>query len=136
MITGSNGDGVTVLDLTGVARHKIHGTDSVTVLVPAAGTAHAGSILLADQTTGQVSTLDPAGGKTAQSTIGGSPIRGAAARDGTPREGHTNWLDAASESAVIPDPTGAVQSVVKVGSNPAQVLIRRPEQPAPAPPTC
>ena len=59
VITGSNGDGVTVLDPTGAARQDIHWTDPVTVLVPAAGTAHAGSIQLADQTTGQVSTLAP-----------------------------------------------------------------------------
>ena len=123
VITGSTGDGVTVLDPTGAARQDIHETDPVTVLVPAAFTAHAGSIQLADQTTGQVSTADPAGGTIAQSTIGGSPIRGGAAGDRTPREGHTIWLDAASGSAVILDPTGAVQSVVKVGSNPAQVII-------------
>ena len=38
VITGSTGDGVTVLDPTGAARQDIHETDPVTVLVPAAGT--------------------------------------------------------------------------------------------------
>lgn len=118
VVTDLGGRKVTVLDPSGALTSVDGAPGPLAALAPGTGTARAGTLQVADETTGAVTELGPAGWQRNRPPVAANTAPQAAGFNDTAWTGATGWLDQSAGVAVFLDSDGTLRSTAQVGSNP------------------